>query len=69
MEGRCESDRGGDVYPATFGDEEKTGLKLDRTRRNKVSLVGEKLKNTKNKTYGYNVLRSDRFMVTQCESG
>ena len=25
MEGRCESDRGGDeVYPATFGNEEKT---------------------------------------------
>ena len=25
MEGRCESDRGGDeVYPAAFGDEEKT---------------------------------------------
>ena len=35
MEGRCESDRGGDeVYPATFGNEEKTGLKLDRRRRN-----------------------------------
>ena len=30
MEGRCESDRGKDeVYPATFGDEEKNGLKLD----------------------------------------
>ena len=30
MEGRCESDRGGDeVYPATFGDEERTGLKLE----------------------------------------
>ena len=30
MEGRCESDRAGDeVYPATFGDEEKNGLKLD----------------------------------------
>ena len=26
MEGRCESDRGGDeVHPATYGDEEKTG--------------------------------------------
>ena len=26
----CESDCGGDeVYPATFGNEEKTGLKLD----------------------------------------
>ena len=30
MEGRCESDRGEDeVYPNTFGDEEKTELKLD----------------------------------------
>ena len=30
MEGRCESDCGRDeVYPATFGDEERTGLKLD----------------------------------------
>ena len=30
MEGRCESDRGGDeVYPATFGNEEKSGLKLE----------------------------------------
>ena len=30
MEGRSESDRGGDeVYSATFGDEEKTELKLD----------------------------------------
>ena len=30
MEGRCESNRGGDeVYPATFGNEEETGLKLD----------------------------------------
>ena len=29
MEGRCESDRGRDeVYPATFGNEEETGLKL-----------------------------------------
>ena len=33
MEGRCENDRVGDeVYPATFGNEEKTGLKLDRRR-------------------------------------
>ena len=33
MEGRCESDRGRDeVYPATFGNEEKTGLKLDRRK-------------------------------------
>ena len=31
MEGRCESDRGGDeVYPDTFGNEKKTGLKLDK---------------------------------------
>ena len=31
MEGRYESDRGGDeVHPATFRNEEKTGLKLDR---------------------------------------
>ena len=30
MEGRSESDCGGDeVYSATFGDEEKTELKLD----------------------------------------
>ena len=30
MEGRSESDRRGDeVYSATFGDEEKTELKLD----------------------------------------
>ena len=30
MEGRCESDCGGDeVYPATFGNEEETGFKLD----------------------------------------
>ena len=30
MEGRCESNRGGDeMYPATFGNEEETGLKLD----------------------------------------
>ena len=30
MVGRCESNRGGDeVYPATFGNEEETGLKLD----------------------------------------
>ena len=30
MEGSCESDCGRDeVYPATFGDEERTGLKLD----------------------------------------
>ena len=30
MEERCESDRGGDeMYPATFGNEKKTGLKLD----------------------------------------
>ena len=29
MEGWCESNREGDeVYPATFGDEEETGLKL-----------------------------------------
>ena len=34
MEGRCESDRGGnEVYPATFGNEEKPGLKQDRRRR------------------------------------
>ena len=30
MEGRCESNRRRDeVYPASFGDEEETGLKLD----------------------------------------
>ena len=35
MEGRCESDcRGDEVYPATFGNEEKTGLKLDRKECN-----------------------------------
>ena len=32
MEGRYESDRGGDeVYLATFGNEEKTGFKPDRS--------------------------------------
>ena len=31
MEGRCESDcRGNEVYPATFRNEEKTGLKLEQ---------------------------------------
>ena len=36
MEGRCDSDCGGDeVYPAAFGYEEKTGLKLDRRRKKK----------------------------------
>ena len=30
VEGRCESNCGGDkMYPATFGYEEETGLKLD----------------------------------------
>ena len=30
MKGRCESNRGGnEEYPATFGNEEETGLKLD----------------------------------------
>ena len=34
MEGRCESDCKRDkVYPATFGDEEKNGLKQDRKRK------------------------------------
>ena len=38
MGGRCESDRGGDeVYPATFGNKEKTGLKPNR-RRKKIYL-------------------------------
>ena len=33
MEGRCESNcRGDEVYLATFGNEEKTRLKLDRKR-------------------------------------
>ena len=33
MKGRCESNRVGDeVYPATFGNGQKTGLKLDRRR-------------------------------------
>ena len=37
MEGRCESDRGRDkVYLATFENEEKTGLKLDRRRRDTI---------------------------------
>ena len=41
MEGRCESDRGGgEVYPATFGNEEKSGLKLDRRRRYIVKVLG-----------------------------
>ena len=39
MKGRCESDFGRDeVYPATFGDEEKTGLKLDDDDRT-ISLL------------------------------
>ena len=30
MEGRCKSNRGGDeLYPATFENQEKTGLKLN----------------------------------------
>ena len=38
MEGRCEGDReGGVVYPATFGDEEKNGLKLDGDESKKRS--------------------------------
>ena len=41
MEGRCESGRGRDeVYLATFGDEEKNGLKLDDDE----SLIRRKLK-------------------------
>ena len=33
MEGRSESDRRGDeVHPATFGNEEKTGLKLEEKK-------------------------------------
>ena len=46
MEGRCESNRGGDeVYPATFGNEEKTGLKLDRRNLVDISMI---LKNADN---------------------
>ena len=38
MEGRCESDCGGDeVHPATFANEEQTGLKLDRRRNFNVN--------------------------------
>ena len=38
IEGRCESDRGGDeVFPVTFGNEEKTGLKLAK-RRKRIAL-------------------------------
>ena len=34
IEGRCESNSGGDeVYPATFGNKEETGLKLDVDKR------------------------------------
>ena len=34
MEGRCEESNReeNEVYPATFGNEEKTGLKLDKRR-------------------------------------
>ena len=40
MEGRCESDRGGDeVYPATFGNEGKTGLKLEEKKEGPWSKV------------------------------
>ena len=39
IEGRCESDRLGDeVYSATFGNEEKTGSKLDRRKRHRLTL-------------------------------
>ena len=39
MEGRSESDRGGDeVCSATFGDEEKTELKLDDDDDDEVSV-------------------------------
>ena len=48
MEGRCESDRGGDeVYPATFGNEDKTGLKLDKRKRRIYTI--KKYKKKKNK--------------------
>ena len=40
MEGRCESNRRGDeVYPATFGNEEKTGLKVDGRRIKSFNLL------------------------------
>ena len=36
MERRCENDRGGDeVYAATFGNHEKTGLKSNRSHQHK----------------------------------
>ena len=39
MEGKYESDRGGDeVYPVTIGNEEKTGLKLDRRRKKTIAM-------------------------------
>ena len=42
MEGRCESDRGGDEeYHATFGNEEKTGLKLDSSSSSKREIKGK----------------------------
>ena len=40
MEGRCESNRGEDeVYPATFGNEEETGLKLDDDDETTLPLI------------------------------
>ena len=38
MEGRCESEHERDeVYPATFGDQEKNGLKLDGSMINLIN--------------------------------
>ena len=43
MEGRCESDCGGDeVYPATFGNKKKTGLKLDRKKNSRSFIFKHK---------------------------
>ena len=66
MEGRCESNcRGDEVYPATFGNEEKTGLKLDRlskscnkklplkTKKVAKSNVGKQLHTCCNKVFCY----------------
>ena len=42
MEGRSESDRGGDeVYSATFSDEEKNELKLDGVDDDRLKAIPE----------------------------
>ena len=66
MEGRCESDRGGDeVYPATFGNEEKTGLKLDRRRKTCLEHLLAHRQQNFNKLIGQGMdVRSNLFGIT-----